>query len=146
MASSLVVDSKELEKQVELRLGHTDASDKKGAILFTDPVFVSFDELIDFVLLGLRQICQRSSRGVSVIVSPCQSHVANLQHGWEQTAIAVSGKDRLGEVSTILFVKALPKLDSSQSPLISVQLEVGNNPRGLSFLPVREVKENLLLP
>jgi hypothetical protein len=63
----------------------------------------------------------------------------------QQTAIPITGKDRLSYVTLVLFIKRFAMFDRCQSPLINVQLKVCDNPCCLASLPVHKVEQNLLL-
>jgi hypothetical protein len=52
----------------------------------------------------------------------------------------------LSEISPVLLVQAFPELHGSKRPLVSIQLEVGDDAGRLALLPFGEVKQRLFLP
>ncbi len=145
VTSGLVLDPKKLRQQIELCLGHDNARYEEEAIILDD-LLTGVDELLYSVLLCLGKISQSSGCFLLIILVSGKSDVADLQHGHKQAAIMVTSKDGLSEVSPVLLVEAFAELDGSQSPLTSVQFEVGYYPRGLALLPVREVGNSSLNP
>ncbi len=145
MAAGMIKDTHESKKQIELRAGHLDAGHQESSVLLADVVFVRVDQIVYEGQPELMRVARHLVNLFLIIAFLLKSLSAKKNDVRCQSPIPVLGKDRLSDISFVLFIKTLSVLNRSESPFINMKFEVLKNPGRLATLPLHKVEQRLAL-